>query len=58
VQISLYFVAKPYHINLHNNSGDEAWQMWHSVLCQEHDVNKDGVGCTGTPFREHNLDHS
>jgi hypothetical protein len=46
----LFFVAKPSRISLHINtyvcSGDEAWQMWHFVLCQERDAIKDDVSRT------------
>jgi hypothetical protein len=45
---SFFFVAKPSRINHHMNSNDETWQTWHFVLCQELDIIKDAIGCTGT----------
>jgi hypothetical protein len=46
---------KPSRISAHMSNDTETRQMWHFVLCQEHDAIKDDVGCTGTPCETQDL---
>jgi hypothetical protein len=34
------------------NSDDETLQMWHFILCREHDAIRNDAGCNGTQCRK------
>jgi hypothetical protein len=49
------FVVKPSRMNPQMNIDDKIWQIWHFILCQEHDAIRYGAGCYGTPCRNHSI---